>query len=140
MPTKNAVYLLLSFLFVIGSMSCTKIDDMDDTDPNEIVASFDGDFVSSAHPTNGMAIVNEDKTKLHFIDFKTDSGPDLDIYLVSDINNINGDYIDLGNIKGVNGNYAYDLEDGTDFLNYKYVVVWCVSFGVNFGYAELSPQ
>jgi hypothetical protein len=90
--------------------------------------------------TSGVAGISEDRTKLFLTNFKTDSGPDLNIYLATDINSVTADFIDLGDIQGVNGSYTYDLPDGVNYTNYKYVVVWCVAFTVNFGYAELLPQ
>jgi hypothetical protein len=101
-------------------------------------ASFSGDFVNAVHPTSGVASIDMDATILTLTNFKKDSGPDLNIYLASDINNITADFIDLGDIKGVDGTYTYDLPSGTDYTVMKYVVVWCVAFDVNFGYAELE--
>jgi hypothetical protein len=120
-------------------MSCTKDKKEVENAPIDSTASFKGAFVSSAHPTTGNATVNKEKTKLNFTNFKTDSGPDLDIYLVSNLSNISGEFKNLGNIKGINGNYTYDLPANIDFEVYKYVVVWCTDFKVNFGYATLAP-
>lgn len=124
--------LSVSLLFV----SCTK-DDTDDPNPN---AAFKGDFVSSAHPTSGVASINQEETTLSLTNFNSDSGPDLNIYLASGISNVVSDFIDLGDIKGIDGNYTYTLPDNVDYTDYKYVVVWCVAFDVNFGYAELVAQ
>ncbi len=117
-------------------VACTK-DDETMIPQNEI--AFKGDFVSSSHPTSGVATVNMDETMLKFTSFKTDPGPQLNIYLASDIDDILDDFIDLGEIKGVNGDYSYDIPSNTDLTDYKYVVVWCVEFDVNFGYAILAP-
>lgn len=125
---------LLAFGFLL--ISCSKDDN--NLDPN--TTSFKGDFVSAVHTTSGVASINEARTTLSLTNFKTDSGPDLNIYLASGINSVTADFIDLGDIKGVNGNYTYDLPDNVNYANYKYVVVWCVAFTVNFGYAELTPQ
>ena len=128
-------FLLMSLVF----LACSKDDnDMGNIPPD--TSTFVGNFVSSAHATSGTASVNEDETLLTLKNFKTDSGPDLNIYLASDIANVEGDYIDLGDIKGLDGDYTYDLSASTDYTKYKYVVVWCVAFHVNFGYATLEPQ
>lgn len=130
--TSCFVILCLTLLFT----ACKKDDD--------IVPSgnpaFKGNFISAVHTTSGLASIDEEETTLTLSSFKTDSGPDLNIYLSTTINNITSDFIDLGDIKGVNGNYTYDLPDNVDYLQYKYVVVWCVDFDVNFGYAELIQQ
>lgn len=126
------------FLFLLGIalISC----DNDDTAKPSDNAAFSGAFVSAVHPTSGTVTINEDETTMAFADFKTDSGPDLNIYLVSDISNITGDFIDLGDIQGVDGSYNYSLPPNTDYTVYKYVVIWCVEFDVNFGYAELEEE
>ena len=118
--------------------SCEKEDDNPDTTPTD--ASFKGNFVNGVHSTSGVATINPEETTLTLTNFKTDSGPDLNIYLATSNSAVTGDYIDLGDIKGLNGTYTYSLPDNTDYLNYKYVVVWCVDFNVNFGYALLVKQ
>ena len=130
---RYVLFIPLAFCLVL--VSCSKDDDNPAPDGT---ATFEGTFISQAHPTCGTASVIEDGSKLVFAGFKTDSGPALDIYLVSDLGDIEGDFVNLGEIKGVNGNYVYDVPGGTDFSVYKYVVVWCVAFNVNFGYAELE--
>ena len=102
--------------------------------------SFRGNFVSSAHTTSGIASIDQGMTKLTLTNLQTDNGPDLNIYLSSSISNVTSDFIDLGDNKGVNGSYEYDLPGNINFTTYKYVVVWCVDFDVNFGYAELIEQ
>jgi hypothetical protein len=128
------ICLMLMSTFLI---SCSKDDEVVTTPIENTV--FKGSFVNSGHPTSGNVTINKEKTKLNFTDFKSDSGPDLDIYLVSNLSNVNEGFINLGDIKGLNGNYIYDLPANTDFTVYKYVVVWCVDFNVNFGYATLAP-
>ena len=131
----------INFLFLgilclsVFSLSCEKDEN---NDPLPTDASFQGMFVDAVHQTSGTASINQDETVLTLTNFKTDNGPDLNIYLASNINNVEGDFIDLGNIKGTDGTYTYDLPSGTDYLAYKYVVVWCVDFSVNFGWAELE--
>ena len=126
--------MLISTFFV----SCSKDDEVVTT-PIDNTLAFKGSFVNSVHPTSGNVTINKEKTKLNFTDFKSDSGPDLDIYLVSNLTNVNGGFINLGDIKGLNGNYIYDLPANTDFTVYKHLVVWCSDFNVNFGYATLTP-
>ena len=127
LPTLIAIILL--------SYSCDKNDPVTPHNP-----AFKGDFVSDIHATSGVATINQEETILTLTDFKTDSGPDLNIYLASSIANITADFIDLGNIKGLDGDYTYTLPENNDYRVYKYVVVWCVDFNVNFGFAELEEQ
>ncbi len=130
------IHLLLTVLIITAIfISCGK-----DDDPTPTGAAFQGDFVSAAHNTSGVASVDSNGTTLTLTNFKTDSGPDLNIYLASSLNAITADYIDLGDLKGRDGNYDYNVPAQTNFDTYKYVVVWCVDFDVNFGYAVLQKQ
>ncbi|MFG6685991.1 DM13 domain-containing protein [Mariniflexile sp. HNIBRBA6329] len=134
-------YLL--FLVLISFQSCSssdtsKMDDEMQMEEDDMMnaSAFEGDFVSSAHPTSGKATVNTEKTILSLTNFKTDSGPSLEIYLAT--NTSGSDYITLGAIKGVDGNYNYALPANVDLTKYNHVIVWCVPFSVNFGYAVLQ--
>ena len=129
---------LLFALFTLALLlpSCGKDDNA--TPPAN--PAFKGDFVSVAHSTSGIASIDSNGTTLTLTNFKTDSGPDLNIYLATSTNNVTSNFIDLGNIKGIKGNYTYTVPGGTDYTAYKYVIVWCVDFDVNFGYAELIQQ
>lgn len=103
----------------------------------ENMASFSGNFVSSAHTTKGQAVVNEEHTNLTLQNFMTDSGPKLEVYLTTDLSAQN--FISLGELQGLNGTYTYNLpQSSINFNTYKYVIIWCVDFSVNFGYAQLE--
>lgn len=130
------------FLVFITIQSCSSPDspmmnddnmDMQDMMPSPL---FQGNFVSSVHPTSGKVSVNTEKTILSLTNFKTDSGPSLEIYLAT--NTSGSDYISLGAIKGVDGTYEYSLPANVDFTKHNHVIVWCVPFSVNFGYAVLK--
>ncbi len=143
---KNIVFKfyrnIICIIFSILLFSCSSDEQVTnesnlDTSLNDL---FKGSFVSVAHQTSGNVSIDENKTTLKFTNFMTDSGPNLDVYLVSDINNVNADFLDLGNLKGINGNYSYDLPANINYSDYKYVVIWCTDFSVNFGYATLLMQ
>jgi len=95
-----------------------------------------GEFVSDAHPTSGKVKVNSDKAILEFENFKTDNGPKLLVYLATDTNST--EYINLGDLKGLEGDFTYSIPAGTDLSTYNIVNIWCVDFSVNFGYAKLK--
>ena len=135
---KKTIFMLVSLTLLITSLSsCSSEDDNQTTAPASL---YKGTFVSAVHPTSGSASVNATKTMLTFTSFMSDNGPNLDIYLVSDLSNVNADFINLGNIKGLSGTHSYDLPANVDFAVYKHVVVWCSDFNVNFGYATLAKQ
>jgi len=102
----------------------------------EMTSKVMGDFVSLAHPTSGKASVSKDGLTLTFTNFKTDSGPKLLVYLSTD--NSATSYVNLGDLKGIVGDFTYAIPAGTDFGKYKIVNIWCVDFSVSFGVAELK--
>ncbi len=99
-----------------------------------------GDFQAKFHSVKGQALLIEKGNQkiIRFKDFETDNGPDLHIYLSSDLSN--KDFIDLGKIRATKGNVNYELATSADTSRYNRVLVWCVPFGVLFSYAELIAQ
>ena len=81
-----------------------------------VVEAEKGVFVSDAHPTTGTVSVNADNSILTLDMFKTDDGPKLLMYLTSDLEY--KDYVDLGDLKGINGNYEYAIPTNTDLEKY----------------------
>ncbi|MDU8886995.1 DM13 domain-containing protein [Yeosuana sp. MJ-SS3] len=131
------------FLLTLLILACSTNNDDDsqvnqneETDIMEEVDLYEGSFVSAAHPTSGKAIVNEEHTILAFTNFKTDSGPILEVYLATDTNA--SDYISLGELQGIEGDFDYSLPEGVNFETHKFVLIWCVDFSVNFGHAILE--
>ena len=127
--------MLLSVMVACGS---SDDDDMgNETISDDIITEAAiGVFVSDAHPTMGTATVNEAVTNLSLTNFKTDAGPKLLLYLSTEVDS--QEYVDLGELKGLEGDFNYEIPDGTDIEKYKYVVVWCIDFSVSFGHAELK--
>lgn len=101
----------------------------------EITAT--GDFRAYAHDVKGRALLIRDGAKsiLRFEDFETINGPNLHIYLATDVRA--KEFIDLGSIRATKGNVNYDVPAGIDTAKYRYVLVWCVPFRVLFSAAEL---
>jgi len=131
----------VSFVLMLLSVmiACSSDDDDMGNEMNSggnIKEAAKGFFVSDAHPTMGTAIVNEAVTNLSLTNFKTDAGPKLLLYLSTEVDS--KEYVDLGELKGLEGNYNYAIPAGTDIEKYKYVVVWCIDFSVSFGHAELK--
>lgn len=132
--SSTSIFAILLFTFFLSA--CDKDEKVNPPDN----PGFEGNFVSAVHTTSGTASIDSSETNLVLTNFKTDSGPDLNIYIASNLNNVTSDFIDLGDIKGINGDYTYALPNNKDYTVYKYVIVWCVAFDVNFGYAELVEQ
>lgn len=106
-----------------------------------------GSFESYAHETKGSALISEveGKSILSLKDFETSNGPDVHVYLVKGNNpdqasvGKNG-FLDLGVIKGNQGNQNYELPAGTNLDEYGAVAIWCKRFGVDFGGAALAKK
>lgn len=89
------------------------------------------------HPAEGTAriIDTTEGIIVRYENFSTINGPDLHVYLSTDLEATN--YVDLGPIKGTSGNINYPVPEGTDVSRYRYVMHWCVPFRVVFNYAEI---
>lgn len=81
------------------------------------------------------------KHYLVFKNFTSYSGPDLHVYFSKTIGS-NAmpplDYKDLGFLKYLNGSFNYELAMEPDIVNYKYVLIWCAQYRIQFGYTELN--
>lgn len=137
----------LAVLVIVSFQSCSSdsVSSTDNTNTNNtntntnnntFVVAYQGDFISGAHTTTGVATVNDSETILRLTDFITDNGPLLEVYLAS--NELVIDFITLGELQGINGDYDYELPANVDLDRYNHVIIWCVDFSVNFGYAVLQ--
>ena len=111
----------------------------------QIIVEATGSFIDRSHPTEGSALVLGDGSGqrfLRFEDFRTDNGPDLNVYLSAAppdaaARDFDDDFVDLGDLKGNVGSQNYEIPAGLDLDHYSTVAIWCVRFGVVFGTAEL---
>jgi hypothetical protein len=108
-----------------------------------------GNFHDGAHKTSGMATVyqlGEGKRVLRLTNFATSNGPDVHVYLVAATDAADSatvkkaGFVDLGSIKGNEGDQNYDLPADLDLSKYQAATIWCARFGVNFGTAPLTVQ
>ncbi|MCX2680141.1 DM13 domain-containing protein [Galbibacter sp. EGI 63066] len=143
---KSIIYFIPVFFCFGLLLSCSSSDDglsnpkmemeQEDDENNNDDSLPQGDFVADAHPTSGTATVNADGDTLYFMDFMTDDEPNLDVYLATDTSA--GDYVSLGDLQGIEGDFDYNIPSSVDLDKYNYVLIWCVDFSVNFGYAVLE--
>ncbi len=93
---------------------------------------------TSGHPASGTVRVlhTTSGAVIRYENFSTINGPNLNVYLSADLRA--NDYIDLGPIKGTQGNINYEIPEGTDLDKYRYVMYWCVPFRVLFNYADIG--
>jgi hypothetical protein len=108
-----------------------------------------GRLEGRAHPTSGLATVYEslgpgDQRHLRLTDFKTSNGPDVHVVLAraedpalnEKIVKGNLDYVELGRLKGNQGDQNYDIPVSVDLQKYNAVVIYCVRFSAVFGVAR----
>jgi hypothetical protein len=109
-----------------------------------------GEFISHEHETSGAARVvrqPDGSHRLELLDLDTSNGPDLRVWLsdqpvrdgvrgwrVFD----DGDWVELGKLKGNKGDQAYAIPAGTDLGRLASVSIWCKRFSVSFGAAALT--
>jgi hypothetical protein len=97
-----------------------------------------GTFQTQAHTTSGTAKIIEDKDKKRFLvleNLKSDSGPDLRIYLAADNTIKNATEITT---KITIGNSKFELPTTLDLKTQNNVIIWCKQFSVLFGNAPLK--
>jgi len=115
---------------------------MEETMEELVVVSYAGTFTGAGdgiHDAQGDAYtipLEDGSNVLRLENFQSTNGPDLFVYLSTDENA--SEFINLGVLKANNGNQNYEIPDDTDLDKYNKVLIWCKSFSVLFGSAELS--
>ena len=111
---------------------------------------YTGRFEGKAHPTRGRATLYKGpdaKYYLRLTDFSTSNGPDVHVLLARDTDRDlqqqivtgNFDSVELGGLKGNQGDQNYDVPLTADLTKCSAVVIYCVRFHVIFGLARLEP-
>jgi hypothetical protein len=115
--------------------------------PAEWIVVRQGSFVDadSFHTGSGTATIYQqgEEQVLRFEAFTVTNGPDLHVILSkhpapASHSDVGEDYIDLGSLKGNQGNQNYEIPVGTDLSQYQSVVIYCVPFHVVFATATLD--
>jgi len=99
--------------------------------------------------TSGRATIYQSpdgKNYLRLSDFATSNGPDVHVVLLkADEKALGGvavtgelDKVELGSLKGNQGDQNYDLPAATDFNKYQTVAIYCERFHVIFGTSQLD--
>jgi len=108
-----------------------------------------GTFHGKVHNTSGRATVYQEsdgKLFLRLTNFKTSNGPDVHVILIAvkdaedDANFIKGNVerVELGKLKGNEGDQNYEIPTGTDLTKFQTVSIYCERFNANFGAAPLE--
>ena len=112
-------------------------------------ALLTGTFHGKVHSTSGRATVYqtaEGKKILRLTHFKTSNGPDVHVILIAakdakdDANFLSGnvEHIEIGKLKGNEGDQNYELPENVDLAKFQTVSVYCERFNANFGTAPLA--
>jgi hypothetical protein len=111
-----------------------------------------GTLISHEHETTGTVrvIASPDGARQLVIEnLDTTNGPDVHVWLSAGpvVEGFDGwftagghPYVDLGMIKGNQGNQVYDIPPDVDLAAYPTVDLWCVQFAVSFGAAALAAS
>jgi hypothetical protein len=134
--------VIIAQVFLFSALGATSLMAQD----GNIVAT--GTFHGAAHHTSGRATVYQapDGEVLRITHFKTSNGPNVHVLLIAatdakdDENFLNEkvERVDLGSLKGNEGDQNYPIPAGTDLSKYKTVSIFCERFNANFGAAPLQ--
>ena len=116
---------------------------------SEPEALYTGKLEGKIHQTSGRATVNKStdgKEYLRLSDFTTSNGPDVHVLLVRAEDKALGgeivkgelDGVELGALKGNQGDQNYDLPASVDLNKYQAVAIYCERFHAIFGVARLE--
>jgi hypothetical protein len=85
---------------------------------------------------------SDGKVVLRFENLNSTNGPDLHVYLSKQVSPASTqqvmDGVEVGKLKATQGTSNYELAASTDITQFKSVVIYCKTFSVVFGYANLS--
>jgi len=109
---------------------------------------YTGTLEGKAHQTRGRATIYKTPSGgeyLRLTDFSTSNGPDVHVLLARDDENLRQeivksqlDSIELGSLKGNQGDQNYDVASSADLNRYNAVVIYCERFHAIFGVARLE--
>lgn len=110
---------------------------------------YTGRLEGKAHKTSGRATIYkapDGRQFLRLTDFSTSNGPDVHVVLArrdessltQEIVKGELDSLELGTLKGNQGDQNYDLPASVDLQKYNAVVIYCERFHAVFGVAKLE--
>jgi len=116
---------------------------------NEVKPIDTGVFRGRVHSTSGRATIyqqEDGKQVLRLTNFRTSNGPDVHVILIAvkdasdDAKSLKSstERVELGKLKGNEGDQNYDIPTGTDLGKFQTVSIYCERFNANFGTASLE--
>lgn len=132
--------LLIAFMFLL-ILACKKekndINLSSNYDVSNATLISQATFTSGAHTTSGsIKLYSKNGVKtLVFENFKTDSGPDLQVFLSKSTSRVNA--LEIGELKATSGNFSYDINNSYNTDENNMTIIWCEDYSVLFGSAHL---
>lgn len=116
-PLLAFAYYAISPLFITIEMN-ESAPESADMDTSRSAAVVD----TPAHPASGTVRILEadGKTYVRYENYETINGPDLYVYLAKDLGAV--EFVNLGRLKATQGNVNYEVPDGVDISEYRYVL------------------
>lgn len=130
-------------LIVFTAIACSKNDATpsvpasDTFDETKATLLREGTLVGNmSYAVAGKAKIFDDSGKkvLLLDNFTSSNGPDLRVYLSTTEDA--AAFINLGKLKSTTGKQSYEIPGQPDFTRYKFVLIWCQQFSVQFGRSE----
>lgn len=136
-------YYTISPLFrnvVVNDETPVAITESNSVESNEENVAWYPVLDTPLHPASGkLRIINEKgKTYVRYENYKTINGPDLFVYLSKDLEA--KEFVNLGELRGTEGNINYEVPEGVNVDDYRYVLTWCKQFGVLFNSVDLKSD
>ena len=149
MPSRIKLAPALVLLTIAFGTQSTAIAQDSSKSDNAAKTIATGTFHGKVHKTSGRATVYQQadgKLVLRITNFKTSNGPDVHVILIAakdaddDANFLksNTPRVELGNLKGNEGDQNYEIPTGTDLTKFQTVSIYCERFNANFGAAPLE--
>jgi hypothetical protein len=143
--TRALGFILLTLAF--GWQPSASAQDMNHD--SEVKTLETGTFHGKVHQTSGRATIYQEadgKLVLRLTNFKTSNGPDVHVVLIAakdaedNANFLKSDTarVELGKLKGNEGDQNYRIPKGTDLAKFETVSIYCERFNANFGAAPLQ--
>ncbi len=141
MRLQNLSYLVafLSIAFFTISCSKTSTETLNEMVSPEAVTKYSGVFMGRQNQSvsgEALIVLENGKYALKLMNFKSDNGPDLKVYLSKE--STPSSHISLGGLKSTNGNQVYEISGMPDLKQYRYALIHCERFNHLFGSAELK--
>jgi Electron transfer DM13 len=148
LPKINVALAVVLLTLAFGSQPSASAQDTTNHE-NQAKTLETGTFHGKVHQTSGRATIYQapdGKQVLRLTNFKTSNGPDVHVILIAakdaddDANFLksNTERVELGKLKGNEGDQNYEIPAGTDLSKFQTVSIYCERFNANFGAAPLE--